>query len=256
MGTDADALRQAALWDIWAEQVDDLYGGRDPGAAVDYLQRIAPGPDVLELGAGTGRVALPLSERGFNVRALEISSKLAARLRLQDQGRNVDVIEEDMASYVTSAPMHLIYAARSTFFQITTQERQLACLRTCAQNLKPDGRLLLDCYVPDADVLSRAQNLTVKSFETSGLNLRATIVGYNSQTIAFREVHLGADGTRVLPVEQRFCWPSELDLMARMAGLRLETRVASFHGEPFDDDSRRHVSLYCLDHLGPAVHPR
>ena len=238
----ADASRQAELWDAWAHQHRDLYPDKDPAPAVDFLSALCgSGATALELGAGSGRVASPLARRGVRVSALEISAVLAQRMR--EQSPQLHVVEADMADFSLGS-YDLIYAVHSSFFHLTEQSRQVDCMMRVREHLAPGGAFVLSCYVPDPESILREKNLQLTTWSGDAVVLRATTVDRNAQQIQYREVELGAAGSAVLAAEQRYCWPAELDLMARLAGLALSDRCEDFSGARFDNESRRHVSVY------------
>ena len=166
-------------------------------------------------------------------------------MRAASAGLDLTVIEADMAGFSLQEDLDLAYCVRSTFFHLGTQERQLRCLKLCAQHLAPDGLLVLDCFVPDLHLLQRESEVTVSGYTDDSVELRACSVEPIEQRIIYREIRLTADApVRVLPVEQRFCWPAELDLMAGCAGFELQSRFGSFEGMSFSSSCNRHVSVY------------
>ncbi|MGW1996053.1 class I SAM-dependent methyltransferase [Embleya sp. NPDC001921] len=238
-----DTTRQADLWDRWAEHFPDLYPDRDPAPAVAFLHEAAATGTALELGAGTGRIAVPLARRGTHVTAVEVSGGLARRLRTKAAGLPVSVAETDMATY-QEGEYALVYAVHSTFFHLTDQRRQVACMRNVARMLAPAGVFVLSCFVPGSDLLAGRNMLALAGIGEDSVDIRATTVDASTQMLTYRELHLTAKGIRILPVEQRFCWPSELDLMAELAGMALESRYADFAKAPYRHESRSHVSVY------------
>jgi SAM-dependent methyltransferase len=248
MKADPDAIQQASLWDEWAQYFPKLYPDRDPTAIVDFLCKLAPQGTALEWGPGTGRVTVPLAAAGVSIVAVEVSKALAEHLRTNAAPYDVTVVVGDMATYGGTQTFDLIFAARSTFFHVTDQERQIQCLANAATLLKPDGVLVLDCFVPYADARWASHEVKLASLDAKAVNLRATTIDRVAQLITYREIRLSEEGTRVLPVEQRYCTPAELDLMARIAGLTLRDRYADYENGPFTSDSHRHVSVY---QLGP-----
>jgi len=245
MVDDPDAQRQASLWDRWSASVPHLYPDSDPSAIVEFLADMADNGAALELGAGDGRVAIPLARTGIPVTALEISSGLASQLREAAGALDLNVVEADMAAFQLPRQFRIVYAVRSTFFHLGTQERQVRCLQISEQHLAPGGLLVLDCFVPDLHLLQRQSEVTLNGYADDAVELRACSVDPVEQRIVYREIRLTSNApTRVLPVEQRFCWPSELDLMARYAGLELQSRTADFIGTAFSSACRRHVSVY------------
>lgn len=245
MPSDPDAARQAALWDRWSQSVPRLYPDRDPSRIVHFLGDLVGSGVALELGAGDGRVAIPLTRTGASVMGLEISSGLAGKMRAASVGLDLTVVEADMAEFSLQRSLDLAYCVRSTFFHLGTQERQLQCLKLCAQHLAPDGLLVLDCFVPDLQLLQRGSEVTVSGYTDDSVELRACSVEPVEQRIVYREIRLTADApVSVLPAEQRFCWPSELDLMAHCAGFVLRSRFGDFEGLSFSSTCDRHVSVY------------
>jgi SAM-dependent methyltransferase len=245
MAADPDAALQAGLWDKWAAAMPELYPDRDPSLIVEFLSAFGPGESALELGAGTGRVALPLSRRSRRVVCIEISGGLADQLEEARGDLDVHVLRTDMAAFDARERFALVYCVRSTFFHLGTQERQIEALQCARTHLAPHGRLVLDCFVPDLNLLQRRSEVTLNGWSDDCADLRACTVDTVSQRVTYREIRLCAGvPPRVLPVEQRYCWPAELDVMARLAGLELEDRYGDFAGSVFTDHSRRHVSVY------------
>jgi SAM-dependent methyltransferase len=239
------AARQAELWDRWAEYQPHLYPDRDPAPAVRFLHGLAGDKGALELGAGTGRVALPLARQGVAVAALEISEALIRRLQDNDIESSIKVIHGDMAEYC-DGQYSLIYAVHSTFFHLTRQELQVQCMSNVAKMLTPDGVFVLSCFVPNAALLAQPNNLALTGVGEDVVDIRATVVDASTQTILYRELHITTEGIRILPAEQRFCWPSELDLMARLGGMNLSDRFADFTRRPYRHDCVSQVSIYRL----------
>lgn len=245
MTIDPDAERQADLWDRWSRSVPHLYPDRDPSRIVEFLAELVGSGVALELGAGDGRVAIPLARTGASVVGLEIASGLASKMHKASVGLDLTVAEADMAEFSLAQSPDLIYCIRSTFFHLGTQERQLRCLELCARQLASDGLLVLDCFVPDLHLLQRQSEVTVSGYADDTVELRACSVEPIEQRIVYREIRLATGApVSVLPVEQRFCWPAELDLMARCAGFELRSRFANFEREEFTPGCTRHVSVY------------
>jgi len=238
-----DAARQAELWDRWGEEHSQLYADRDPAAAVSFLCELAGNGSALDLGAGTGRVAAPLAGAGVPVVALDVSPVLVRRLRASTAGLPVTVVEADMAEYCNGS-FTLIYAAHSSFFHITDQKRQVACMANVARMLAPGGAFVLSCFMPSPELLAHPNGLTLRGLTDESVEIRATTVDRITQTIVYREMSVRAGGIRTLPVEQRFCWPSELDLMAQLGGMSLSGRFSDFALSPFRSSDDRHVSVY------------
>ena len=240
---ESSARRQADHWDQWAQVFPDLYRDRDPDTAVQFLRSACNGPNALELGAGSGRICVPLAATGLAVTAVEVSPRLCERIAEQRNNLDLAVVQADMAAY-RGGPFSLIYAVHSTFFHLTSQDEQVACLANAANQLTSGGSIVLSCFIPSAEILGGRHHLELSGLGPSSIDIRATEIDTALQLITYREVNLSSEGTRVLPVEQRWAWPSEIDLMARLAGLRLQERYGGFDRRPFDATCSSHVSVF------------
>ncbi len=210
--------------------------------AVSLLADMAGGGRALELAIGTGRIGLPLSQRGVPVHGIELSKAMAARLRRKPGGDAIAVTIGDMATTRVDATFTLAYLVFNTINNLTTQEAQVACFRNVARHLVPGGRFVIETNVPPLRHLPPGQDI---------LGWRAgpgEIVSYSFDhaTQQYRGHYAEfTDGTgeyRTIPF--RYVWPSELDLMAQLAGLSLRDRWAGWNHEPFTTDSRSHVSVW------------
>jgi SAM-dependent methyltransferase len=232
--------------DRWAQAYADLTFGPDPAPAVDFLAALADGAGrVLELGIGGGRVALPLARRGITVEGIEASQAVLDRLRATPEGESIPVTVSDMADVAVPGPFGLVYLVWSGLFHLPSQARQVDCFRNVARVLAPGGAFAIECFVPVPRLFDRGVEVNTVTEEWASMTLtRHDPVG---QRIFTQRVRL-ADGRRVrmFPVAMRYCWPSELDLMAELAGLRLRERYADWSRAPFGPASREHVSVYEL----------
>ncbi|MET7640198.1 class I SAM-dependent methyltransferase [Streptomyces sp. NPDC005438] len=209
---------------------------------VDVLERLADGGRALEFAVGTGRVAVPLAERGVEVAGIEMSRAMLRRLRAKPGGDRVEVTEGDMATARVPGRFSLAYLVFNTLNNLTTQDAQVECFVNAARHLAPGGRFLVEVGVPDLRLLPPGQ--TVVPFASTpgywGFD------EYDTVTQAMWSHHLrsgeGRASHRSIPF--RYVWPSELDLMARIAGMRRVERWAGWDGEPFTADSRKHVSVW------------
>jgi SAM-dependent methyltransferase len=235
---------QGKLWDLWADEFDDWTAAKDPGPAAEFLSGLVPGGYFLELGAGTGRVALELARRGCSVHGVEISKKMAAKLVEKSVGLPVEVTVGDMAEIPVPGRFDAVYAVSSTIFHLIEQEQQVSCFRRTADVLKPGGAFVLECFLPSPAMLSPAKNVVLRRLDHENVSLSATTTDIATQRITFQEVTLSNGGLRLLPVEERYSWPAELDLMGQIADLCLEIRYANFTREPFNRISPGHVSIY------------
>ncbi len=228
-----------------ADQYDVLHGDLDPTATVDLLAELASGGPVLELGIGTGRVALPLSARGVAVHGLDASERMVSRLREKPGGADIPVTLGDFRDFRLGERFSLVYVPFNTFFALLTQDDQVQCFRCVAAHLRPGGRFLLECFVPDQTRFTRGQATYTHHVDTEQVYLEFTQHDPVAQRSTSQLVTLREDGIRMHPVQIRYAWPSELDLMARLAGMELEHRWdGGWRREPFTARSTSHVSVY------------
>lgn len=232
---------------IWADVYDETYAEVED-SVIDLLARHAGDPPrALELAVGTGRIALPLSERGVAVTGIDVSEEMVARLRAKPGGEAIPVVMGDIKDLDVDGTFPLIYLAFNTLFGLLTQEDQIECFHNVAEHLEPGGRFIIDCFVPDL----RRFNADNSRLEVSSIRstvehtYEISVYEPSKQRVSSHLVRRGADGSsRVLPVEIRFAWPSEIDLMARVAGLELEDRFGWYDLRPFNDGSTTHMSIY------------
>jgi SAM-dependent methyltransferase len=234
----------AFLGDTWARAYPDLTFGPDPAPAVEFLAMLADGGGrVLELGIGGGRVALPLARRGIPVEGIEASQVVLDRLRATPGGESIPVTLGDMADLPLDGPFHLVYVVWNGLFHLPSQAHQVDCFRNVARVLAPGGAFALECFVPTPALLQR--EVEVNAVAEGSASMTLTHHDPVAQRIFTQRVRF-ADGRRVrmFPVAMRYCWPSELDLMAELAGLRLRERYADWSRTAFGPASDRHVSVY------------
>ncbi|MGP3912882.1 class I SAM-dependent DNA methyltransferase [Nonomuraea sp. 10N515B] len=209
---------------------------------VDFLAELAGSGAALELGVGTGRIALPLSRRGVPVHGIELSPAMAARLRAAPGSERVGVTIGDFATTRVSGPFKVAYLVRNTITNLTTQDEQVECFRSVAAQLEPGGCFVIEVYVPELRRLPPGQ--TVHPFTVTPEHLGFEEYDVATQ-IAYSHHYWVVDGqleTRSTP--HRYVWPAELDLMARLAGMTLHERWAGWKREPFTGESRSHVSVW------------
>ncbi|WP_327587488.1 class I SAM-dependent methyltransferase [Nonomuraea sp. NBC_00507] len=209
---------------------------------VDFLAELAGSGAALELGVGTGRIALPLSRRGVPVHGIELSPAMAARLRVAPGSESVGVTIGDFATTRVSGPFKVAYLVRNTITNLTTQDEQVECFRSVAAQLEPGGCFVIEVYVPELRRLPPGQ--TVHPFTVTPEHLGFEEYDVATQ-IAYSHHYWVVDGqleTRSTP--HRYVWPAELDLMARLAGMTLHERWAGWKREPFTGESRSHVSVW------------
>ena len=209
--------------------------------AVDVLAELAGDGAALEFAIGTGRIALPLAARGVPVHGIELSNAMVARLRAKPGGDEIPVTIGDMASTRVPGRFRVVYLVFNTINNLTTQDAQVACFANAAAHLEPGGTFVIEVGVPDLRRLPPGQTLV--PFEVSD-----TKVGFDEYDVADQGLishHVEFGGER-FSVPFRYVWPAELDLMARLAGMRLAQRWEGFNREPFTSESRGHVSVWRL----------
>jgi len=230
--------RIASVYDAWYEE------RLDPTSAVDFLAALASGGRALELGIGTGRVAIPLKRRGVEVHGIDASESMLDQLRAKSGGADIPVTVGDFTEIPVPGQFKLIYVPFTTFFALESQEHQIRCMRRVAEHLVPDGRFVIDAFVPDVKRFTDNQSTTTVKTSLGHLLVDAVRHDPLAQTIEGHHVAVEEEGVKLYPLRVRYCWPSELDLMARLAGLALEERFAWYDRSPFEATSKRHVSVY------------
>ena len=231
-----------------ADLYDDLYEARfDVEGAVDLLAELAGTGRALELAIGTGRIALPLAARGVPVDGIDISPAMVERLRAKPGGREIEVTIGDFADVATSGSYRLVYLVFNTLFALLTQDDQVRCFANVAEHLTDDGVFVVEAFVPDLGRFRDGQNFSTEQISVDRVQLSASRHDAATQRIDSGHVFLGNAEVRVQPIAIRYAWPSELDLMARLAGLRLHDRWAGWRRQPFDSASGSHVSVYGRD---------
>lgn len=243
-------MGQDEIWDAEAAQDYDtpgtgMFAPEVLGPTVDVLARLAAGGPALEFAIGTGRVAVPLSERGVPVTGIELSGPMIERLRAKAGGDTIPVVVGDMAAAAAPGPFTLVYLVFNTISNLLTQSEQVACFRNAARHLAPGGRFVIELWVPDLRKLPPGQQATVWHSEPGYIGLDTYDV--LRQRVVSHHFRFG-DGkdARLFRSPHRYIWPAELDLMAQLAGFELESRHADWSGSEFTADSRSHVSVYRL----------
>ncbi len=209
---------------------------------VDRLVALAAGGRALELAIGTGRIAVPLARRGVPVAGIDDSPAMLSRLHAKPGAEGIETVLGDMATARVDGAFALVYLVYNTLLNLVTQDAQVACVENAARHLAPGGCFVVEALVPDLQRLPPGQRILPFHAGPDGFAFDVYEVatqGLTSQHFALRDGRL-----EPFPVACRYVWPAELDLMARIAGLRLEARHGGWRGEPFDDLSRTHVSVY------------
>jgi SAM-dependent methyltransferase len=230
--------------DRWAGVYDDHHGGLDPEPAVDFLAGLSGDGRVLELAIGTGRVALPLARRGVSVEGVDASEAMVGQLRAKPGGESISVIIGDMAEVGVNGPFRLVYLVFNTLFGLLSQARQAECFRNVARVLDPDGMFVIECFVPDLSRFDRGQRVQTLAVTEDSAIFELSRHDAVQQRVTTQLVTLDGDGMHMRPVAIRYSWPTELDLMAGQAGLRVAERYGGWDRRPFDSTSGGHVSVY------------
>lgn len=232
----------------WADIYDDWAAERFPedvtGAAVSTLLDLDTSGKVLELGIGTGRIALPLAQRGLDVHGIDASDAMLTRLGQKPGSDALTVTLADFADFEVDGRYGLIFVVFNTFFVLMTQEQQLNCLRCVARHLDENGVFVIEAFVPDPTRFDSGQTFRALRVDTEQVHLEASRHDPVAQTIVSQHITIGQEGIELRPVTIRYVWPSELDLMARLAGLELRARWGGWDRSEFGGSSRTHVSVY------------
>lgn len=225
------------------EDSAEMFAPEVLGPTVDVLVDLARGRPALELAVGTGRVAIPLAGRGIRVHGIELSAAMVARLRAKPGGAAVDVTIGDMAEARVQGRFGLVYLVFNTIGNLTTQDDQVRCFETAAAHLKPGGCFVVETGVPILRRLPGEQRFAVFHHADDHVGIDE----YDTATQLMWSHHYGStDATTYTrsSVPFRYAWPAELDLMARIAGLRLSERWADWDRSPFTSASTKHVSVW------------
>jgi SAM-dependent methyltransferase len=231
--------------DRWADVYDSFATiPSDTDDSVRFLADLAgPGP-ALELAIGTGRVALPLAHTGVEVHGIDASEAMVARLRDKPGGANIPVTIGDFSDVGVAGRYRLVFIVFNTIWALLTQDDQVRCVQNVAEHLMDDGVFVVSAAVPDPGRFDRGQRVGATHVDVDSLVIEASRHDAVNQRVESQQVLVGPNGIRPLPVFIRYVWPSELDLMARLAGLRLRERFGGWKREAFDASSVRHVSVY------------
>src|ERR671930_346033 len=231
--------RVAARYD---ESSADMFAPAVVDPTVDFLAGLAGRGAALELGIGTGRIALPLARRGVRVHGIDLSEAMVARLRAKPGAERIGVTVGDFATTTVDGSFSVAYLVFNTINNLTTQDEQVACFRKVAAHLEPGRCFVIEVGVPALRRLPPGE--TVRAFHVSAARLGFDEYDVVSQGLVSHHYRVLDGQLEVNSVPFRYVWPSELDLMARLAGMRLRERWSGWRREPFTSDSSRHVSVW------------
>ncbi|MET9100122.1 class I SAM-dependent DNA methyltransferase [Streptomyces antibioticus] len=238
--------------ELWSRETADRYDAEETertsdavlGPTVAFLAELADGGRALEFAIGTGRVGVPLRERGVPVVGIELSEPMAAVLRRKADEDTLPVVIGDMATTVVPGEFSLVYLVYNTITNLLTQDEQVECFRNAARHLAPGGRFVVELGVPPLRLLPPGQ--VAVPFDVSDRHLGFDTFDLVEQILVSHHFTRDGDDGRYRrgASRHRYAWPAELDLMAKIAGLRLERRVADWDGLPFTQDSPQHISVW------------
>jgi len=233
--------RVAARYDESAE-IAGLFEPEVVDPVVDLLVELAGSGRALELGIGTGRVALPLAERGVPVQGIELSKAMVTRLRAKPGGEDIGVAIGDFATTTVDGTFTVAYLVFNTIMNLTTQAAQVTCFRNVAAHLQPGGCFVIEIGVPDLQRLPPGE--TIRAFHVSDTRWGFDEYDVARQGLTSHHLELIDESIERVSIPFRYVWPSELDLMAELSGMRLRDRWGGWKREPFTSESRRHVSVW------------
>ncbi|WP_424860561.1 class I SAM-dependent DNA methyltransferase [Streptomyces sp. MMS24-I29] len=238
--------------ELWTRATAERYDAEESersspaflGPTLDFLAELAGDGRALEFAVGTGRVGVPLRERGVPVVGIELSEHMAAVLRRKVDEETLPVAVGDMATTTVPGKFSLVYLVYNTITNLLTQDEQVECFRNAARHLAPGGRFVVELEVPPLRFLPPGQ--VAVPFDVSERHLGFDTFDLAEQILVSHHLTRDGDDGRYRRGESRhrYAWPAELDLMARLAGLERERRVADWSGEPFTEDSAKHVSVW------------
>lgn len=218
----------------------------EAAAAVEFLTALAPGGRLLELGVGTGRIAVPMAERGHKVVGVDTSPEMLAQLAKKDPDQRIQLVEADMIDPPVDGPFNVVTLLYNTIAALLDQDLQVRCVASAASLLAEDGFFVVEAKVP-IFALSATPTINMTPLDEEQLRtLSFEVIHHDhlTQSLRYRHVYLAGDGVKILPSVHRYVHISELDLMARLAGLELVARYGDWDRGPVQPHSWRHISVY------------
>ncbi len=241
-----DSVAETHFDDWIARHYETLWPGLfDPAMVepvVDLLAELAGTGAALEFGIGTGRIGLPLNQRGVPVHGIELSPAMITQLQAQQGASNVGVTLGDFATATVDGTFNLVYLLRNTITNLTTQGEQIECFRNAATHLEPGGVFVIENYIPELRRIPPGE--TTHVFTATPTHIGVDEYDVVNQIDVSRHWWVIEGELKTFSSPHRYVWPSELDLMARLAGMVLRDRWSGWRGEPFTADSRSHVSVW------------
>jgi SAM-dependent methyltransferase len=238
----ADGIFDESVAAGYDDSEAELFAPDVVNATVDVLAGLAGDGRALELGVGTGRIALPLAARGVPVHGIDMSRAMVRRLHAKPGGESVEVTIGDFATTRVDGPFSLVYLVFNTIMNLTTQDAQVGCFANAAAHLAPGGCFVIEVMVPDLRRLPPGQNAVPFGVSPTRFAIDVYDVATQAASSNYLELKDGRWEYSAFPF--RYVWPAELDLMARLAGLALRDRWDNWSGAPFTSESRQHVSVW------------
>lgn len=226
----------AGVYDEWFTEYDPH--------AIEMLAELAHGGRALELGIGTGRFALPLSAKNVEVHGIDAASSMISRLQAKPGSERITITQGNFADVPVNEKFELIYIVFNTFFALSSQDEQVRCFRNVAAHLSPDGCFVIEAFVPDVTRFTGGQVNWATKVTTDEVQLDVGQHDAVAQRVVSQKVVIKNGAVEMYPLEIRYAWPSELDLMAQLAGLHLRERWSGWQREPFLSGSGKHISVF------------
>jgi SAM-dependent methyltransferase len=224
------------------ESAADMFDPAVVDPVVDFLAELAGDGRALELGIGTGRIAVPLARRGVPVHGIELSKAMAARLRAKPGAKEIGVTIGDFATTTVEGTFSVAYLVFNTIGNLTTQSAQVACFQNVAAHLEPGGCFVIETGIPQLQRLPPGE--TMRVFDASGTHWGVDEYDVANQGLTSHHFNLVEGRFELASIPFRYTWPAELDLMAQLAGMSLRERWSGWKREPFTSESRKHVSVW------------
>jgi SAM-dependent methyltransferase len=220
----------------------DMFDPSKVDPVVDFLAELASDGSALELGIGTGRIALPLTQRAIRVHGIDLSEAMVARLRTKPGADQIGVTIGDFATTTVDGRFSVAYLIFNTIMNLTSQDEQVACFQNVAAHLHPGGCFVIEVGIPDLQRLPPGES--VRLFTVTPERLGFDEYDIANQGLISHHYWIEDGNLEVFSAPFRYVWPAELDLMARLAGMSLRERWSGWHREPFTSESRAHVSVW------------
>lgn len=228
--------RVAGVYDDWHSEYD--------ASAIEMLAELAGSGKALELGIGTGRIALPLAAKGIEVHGIDAAASMISRLQSKPGSERITVTQGDFAEVAVEQEFALVYVVFNTFFALDSQEAQVRCFRNVAARLSDGGCFVIEAFVPNLNRFTGDQVNWATKVTSDVVELDVGRHDPVTQRVVSQKVVITDGNVRLYPVQIRYVWPAELDLMAQLAGLRLRERWSGWRREPFTAESSKHISVY------------